>query len=149
PVVPEVRAGNTVVHELVAHRLPRPAAVVGALDQLPEPARTLRSVHPVGIRRRSLQMIHLPSPEMGTGDVPSVTPAVRLEHERALPRADQYPYTTHASLLPRRSSIGTRRDRHRSGGPSAVYRGLSLRAGHASTRAAADPGDRPPRDRRP
>ena len=37
-VVPLVRAGHAVVHELVAHRLPRLAAVVRALDHLPEPA---------------------------------------------------------------------------------------------------------------
>src|ERR1051326_459014 len=32
-VVPEVRAGNAVVHELVTDWLPRPAPVVGPLDQ--------------------------------------------------------------------------------------------------------------------
>ena len=37
-VVPLVRAGHAVVDELVADRLPGLAAVVRALDQLPEPA---------------------------------------------------------------------------------------------------------------
>ena len=39
--------GIAVVGELVAHRLPGLAAVVGALDQLPEPAARLRRVDPV------------------------------------------------------------------------------------------------------
>ena len=37
-VVPLVSAGDAVVGELVAHRLPGLAAVIGALDHLPEPA---------------------------------------------------------------------------------------------------------------
>ena len=37
-VVPLVSGGDAVVHELVTHRLPGLATVVGALDQLPEPA---------------------------------------------------------------------------------------------------------------
>src|SRR5439155_21426639 len=37
-VVPLVRARDAFVGELVAHRLPRLAAVVGALNQLSEPA---------------------------------------------------------------------------------------------------------------
>ncbi|MEJ7742261.1 MAG: hypothetical protein WKF73_06760 [Nocardioidaceae bacterium] len=41
-VVPLVGAGDAVVVELVADRRPRRAAVVGALDQLPEPAARLR-----------------------------------------------------------------------------------------------------------
>ena len=42
---------NPVVHELVPHRLPGPPAVVGPLDQLPEPARALRRVQPIRVRR--------------------------------------------------------------------------------------------------
>src|SRR5262249_62123581 len=38
PVVPQIVARLTLVAELVADRLPRPAAVVRALDELPEPA---------------------------------------------------------------------------------------------------------------
>ena len=37
-VVPLVRAGHTVVLELVSNGLPGRSAVVGALDHLPEPA---------------------------------------------------------------------------------------------------------------
>ena len=52
-VVPLVRAGNAVVCELVADRLPGLAAVVGALDDLSEPAAGLRRIQPVRDRRAS------------------------------------------------------------------------------------------------
>ena len=52
-VVPLVRAGNAVVDELVADRLPGLAAVVRALDHLPEPAAGLRGVEPVRDRPAS------------------------------------------------------------------------------------------------
>src|SRR5262249_42755976 len=76
-VVPLVRAGVAVVHELVAHRLPGLAAVVGALDLLPEPATALRRIQAVGIDRRALQMVHLPAPEVWAVDVPPLALAVR------------------------------------------------------------------------
>ena len=69
-VVPLVRAGNAVVDELVAHRLPRLATVVGALDQLPEPAARLRRIQPIRVDGRPLQMVDLPAGEMRTADVP-------------------------------------------------------------------------------
>jgi hypothetical protein len=46
-VVPLVGSGDAVVGELVVHRRPRRATVVGALDQLPEPAGRLRRVQPL------------------------------------------------------------------------------------------------------
>jgi hypothetical protein len=46
-----VVADLALIGELVAHRLPRLAAVVGALDHLPEPAGRLRRVKPVGLDR--------------------------------------------------------------------------------------------------
>src|SRR4029077_5752274 len=42
------------------------AAVSGSLNDLPEPSAGLRRVDPVRIRRRSLQVIELPSGEVGT-----------------------------------------------------------------------------------
>ena len=48
-VVPLVRAGHAVVGELVADRFPGLAAVVGTLDQLPEPTARLRGIQPVRI----------------------------------------------------------------------------------------------------
>src|SRR5207245_6082523 len=49
PVVPEVRAGLALVDELVPHRLPGLAPVVGALDQLPEPPGGLCRIEPIRI----------------------------------------------------------------------------------------------------
>ena len=99
-VVPLVRAGDAVVDELVAHRLPRLAAVVGALDQLPEPAAGLRRIQPIRVGGRSLEVVDLPAGEVGTADVPPFALAVRRQDERALACADQYPYPAHPSLLP-------------------------------------------------
>ena len=62
-VVPLVRAGDAVVDELVAHGLPGLAAVVAALDHLPEPAAGLRGVEPIRIDGRAFQMIDLPAAE--------------------------------------------------------------------------------------
>src|SRR5687767_10855761 len=90
-VVPQVRAGNTVVHELVSHRLPRLAAVVGALDHLPEPAAGLRAVQPVRVSGRSFEVVDLPAAEVGAVDVPPFALSIRRQDERALARAHQYP----------------------------------------------------------
>ena len=60
-VVPLVRAGDAVVDELVIHRLPGLAAVVRALDQLPEPAAGLRRIQAIRIDRRSLRRDTSPS----------------------------------------------------------------------------------------
>ena len=83
-VVPLVRAGDAVVHELVAHRLPRLAAVVGALDHLPEPAAGLRRIQPIRVGGRSLEVVDLPAREVGAADVPPFALAVRRQDERAL-----------------------------------------------------------------
>src|SRR5439155_20630036 len=98
-VVPLVRAGDAVVDEPVPHRLPRLAAVVGTLHQLPEPARALRRVQPIRVGRRSREMVDLPASKVGTTDVPPFALSVRLEDESALPRANQYPQSAHRSLL--------------------------------------------------
>ena len=60
-VVPLMRAGNAVVRELVADRLPGLAAIVGALDHLAEPAAGLRGIQAVRIGRRALQVVDLPA----------------------------------------------------------------------------------------
>ena len=95
PVVPLMRARNAVVGEVVPRRLPGFAAVVRALDNLAEPARRLRGVETVRIGRRSLEVIDLPASEVGTGDVPLLSLAVRRQDERTLARADEYPYPAH------------------------------------------------------
>ena len=67
------------------------AAVVGALDDLPEPAAGLRGVDAVGIDGRALHVIDLPAGEVRAGDVPLLPLAVGGEDERALARADEDP----------------------------------------------------------
>ena len=79
--------------------MPRLAAVVGALDDLPEPAARLRRVDPVGVDGRAFHVVNLPAPEEGAADVPLLALAVRRQDERALPRAHQDPYSAHRFLL--------------------------------------------------
>src|SRR5436309_10262601 len=75
------------------------AAVIGALDDLPEPAAGLRCVDAVGSKRRTLHVIDLPPGKVGAADVPPLAFAVRCQNERALARANQYSYTAHPFLL--------------------------------------------------
>jgi len=84
-----VVAGHTLVGELVAHRLPGRAAVVGALDDLAEPAARLRGVDPVRVHGRSLDVVDLQPPKKAA-HVPARAPAVGGQHERALARAHQH-----------------------------------------------------------
>ena len=100
-VVPLVRAGIAVVGELVADRLPGLAAVVGALDQLPEPAARLRRIDPVRVGRRTLEVVDLPAGESADRSTVHVSrlPSARQD-ERALSRPDQYPHSAHYLFLP-------------------------------------------------
>src|SRR2546427_781330 len=99
-VVPLVSARYAFVHELVAHRRPRLATVVGALNQLPEPAAALRRIQPIRIRGRSLDVVDLPARKMGTIDFPPFTFSVRRQYECTFACADQYPNLAHHFLLP-------------------------------------------------
>ena len=90
-----------------SRRLPRLAAVVRALDHLPEPAAGLRSIEPVRIGRRSLQVVDLPARKVGAADLPLFALAVRGQNERALARADEHPYAAHVSLPSERRGIPT------------------------------------------
>src|SRR5688572_33420257 len=83
PVVPLMRSGNAVVGELIASRLPRLASVVRSLNDLPEPAARLRRVKTVRVRRRSLDVVDLPSAEMRPGHIPAIAGAVGCEDETA------------------------------------------------------------------
>src|SRR5213080_283035 len=96
-IVPLVSAGDAVIHKLVTYRLPCLATVVGALDQLPEPAAGLRRIQPIRVSGRSLQVVDLPAPEVGATDVPPFARCVRRQDERALPCTDQDPYPVHSS----------------------------------------------------
>src|SRR4030095_3001748 len=85
--------------ELVPHRLPALAAVVGALDDLSEPAAGLRRVEPIRLHRRPLPGVTLPAAERRAGDVPLLARAVGCQDERSLARANQNAYTAHRCLL--------------------------------------------------
>src|SRR2546425_6059029 len=56
-VVPLMRAGDAIVHELVPHRGPCLAPIVGALDLLPEPAAGLRRIQSMWVSGRALEVI--------------------------------------------------------------------------------------------
>src|SRR2546422_10020820 len=77
-VVPQVSAGDAVVHELVTHRLPRLAGVVGALDHLSEPAGGLRRIQTIRVGGRSLEVVDLPAPKVGATDVPPFAFGVQI-----------------------------------------------------------------------
>src|SRR5262249_49809961 len=68
---------------------PRLAAVVGALDDLPEPAARLRHVDAVRIDGRALHVINLPAREMRAVDGPLLSFAVGGKDEGALAGADE------------------------------------------------------------
>ena len=82
-----------------ARLVPGLAAVVGALDDLPEPAAGLRGVDPVRIDGRTFHVVDLPAGEVRAADVPLFALAVGREDERALACADQNPYSAHTLLL--------------------------------------------------
>src|SRR2546421_12221105 len=103
PVVPQMIAGRTFVGEVVADRLPGPAAVVRTLDDLPEPSRGLRGVQPARVSRRPGHVVHLPAAEMRTLDLPGPALTIRRQDEGTLARTHQHSYSTHALLLSRQS----------------------------------------------
>ena len=111
-VVPLVRAGDAVVDELVAHRLPGLAAVVGALDDLPEPAAGLRGIQPIRVGGRSLEVVDLPAREVGAADVPPLALAVRRQDERALSVCQPVPVRRSSvhSFSPKRDAQGGQAD---------------------------------------
>ena len=76
--------------------VPRGSAVVGALDDLPEPSAGLRRVDAVGVGRRPLDVVDLPAREVRTVDLPAPPQAVRGENECTLARTDQDPDSAHA-----------------------------------------------------
>src|SRR2546422_2661683 len=78
-----------------AGRLPRLAAVAGALDDLSEPPARLRRVQPVRIGGGSLHVIDLPAPEVRGAHVPLFSLAVPGQDERTPAGAHQNPHTPH------------------------------------------------------
>src|SRR5262252_3925329 len=72
------------------------AAIVGALDDLPEPAAGLGCVDAVRIGGRSFQVIHLPSREVRTVNLPVFAFAIGGQNKCAFARAYKNPDFTHA-----------------------------------------------------
>ena len=96
-VVPLVGAGDALVGEFVAHGIPGSAAIVGALNDLAEPAGALRGVDAVGVNGRALEVVDLPTGEVGAGDGPVLARAVGGESERTLAGADEKTYLAHVN----------------------------------------------------
>ena len=161
-VVPLVRGeglagfGRRVVDELVALALghafrgrgrfaggcaglvPRLAAVIGALNDLPEPAAGLRRVQPVRVSGRSLEVVDLPAGKVWPTHLPPFSLAVRRQDERALAGTHQDSYLAHSLLLPERSGDSRpatmapiRRHMNGTGGPCSHC--IVERAGSRST----------------
>src|SRR5271165_3826773 len=99
-VVPLVSAWVALVHELVAHGLPRLAPVVGSLNHLAEPAAGLRCIQPVWVNRGALEVVDLPPRKVGVADIPTLALGVRCQDKRTLARANEYSYRAHCLLLP-------------------------------------------------
>src|SRR5579862_1150193 len=91
--------------------MPRLAAVIRALNNLPEPSAGLRSIYPVRVHRRSLQVIHFPAGKMRPAYVPFLPLAIRRQDKRALLCPHQHTYSAHCPFLPRKSCPGCRRTR--------------------------------------
>ena len=75
------------------------AAVIGALNDLAEPAARLRCVNAIGTRGRPFHVIDLPTGKMRAAYVPFLALAVRSEDECTLACANQYAYSAHQMLL--------------------------------------------------
>src|ERR1039458_7456258 len=116
-VVPQVGAHCALVHELIAlalghairslgrpaaRRLPRLATVIRALNDLSEPAATLRCIQTVRVNGRTLHMINLPAAKLEAADIPFFALAICGQDERALFCANQDSYFAHR-FLPRLS----------------------------------------------
>src|SRR4051812_22309682 len=52
--------------------VPRLAAIVRSLNDLPEPSAGLRSINSIGIRGRSLEVVQLPPRKVRTADFPVI-----------------------------------------------------------------------------
>src|SRR5579863_6162399 len=56
--------------------MPRLAAIIGSLNNLPEPSAGLRRIEPVWIRGRTLKVINFPAREVRTAYIPFLALAV-------------------------------------------------------------------------
>ena len=74
------------------------SAVIGPLDDLPEPAAGLRCIQSVRIRGRSLHVINLPARKMRPANFPLLALPVRTQNERALSCPHQHSDSAHSFL---------------------------------------------------
>src|SRR5579872_7021921 len=81
--------------DTAAGRVPGFAAVVGHLDDLPKPAARLRNVNAVGIHRRALHVVDLPSGEERAAHIPLLAFSVGGQNERSFARSGQYANFAH------------------------------------------------------
>ena len=79
--------------------VPRLTAVIGALNDLAEPAAGLRRIQPIRVHGRAFQMVHLPAAKKRPADAPLLPLAVGGQNKRALLGAHQNPYAAHTFLL--------------------------------------------------
>src|SRR5690242_14453178 len=109
--------GRSVVNEFVAFALghalrrggffagrraglnPGLAAVIGALDDLAEPAAGLGGIDAVRGGRRPFHVVDLPASEVRAADLPALAFAIGGQHEAAFVRANQNSNLAHAVLL--------------------------------------------------
>src|SRR6267378_3853759 len=75
------------------------ATIIGALNDLAEPAAGLGRVKPIRVGRRTFDVINFPAREMRTVHVPLLALAIRCEDEGALPCANQQSYSAHGLNL--------------------------------------------------
>src|SRR5215469_18196329 len=68
---------------------PRLAAIVGALNDLPEPSARLRGVDAIGVSGRSLEMVEFPSRKVRTADFPLVALAIGSQGKCPLARSHE------------------------------------------------------------
>src|SRR3977135_4122806 len=61
--------------------MPGFAAIVGALNDLPEPSASLRSVDARRLNQRAFQVVHFPAREVRTTDIPFLALAIRCKNE--------------------------------------------------------------------
>src|SRR5882757_5945969 len=94
-VVPLVSSCHAVIHKLVPRLLPRLAAVIRALNDLPEPSARLRTIQPVRVHRRTLGVIDLPTRKVRPTHIPLLPLSVRRQHKRALPCTNQQSHLAH------------------------------------------------------
>jgi hypothetical protein len=92
-------AGHLGLAGLEAGLVPSLAAIIGALDELPEPPAILRHVHAVGIGFGAFHVVDLPAREEWPAHLPVFSLAVRGENERTFTRSHQHPHTAHGDLL--------------------------------------------------